>query len=85
MDQFIAPVHGALDNCKHRRNCPGMSDLQWLQMGVERSLKECDSGRGFLQDWAMKHAEDTIKVSHFFETLKSNRRLELVKEVNTRG
>lgn len=47
MDQFRAPVHHALDICKHERSCPRLSDFQWLQMGVERSLKECRSGRGF--------------------------------------
>ena len=83
MDQFIAPASGALDTCRHQRNCPGLSDFQWLQMGIERSLKECKTGRGFLQDWAMAHSENSVAVSHFFETLKSNRRLDLVKEVNT--
>ena len=83
IDQFIAPVHSALDTCRHQRNCPELSDFQWLQMGVERLLKECKTGRGFLQDWAMAHSEDSVAVSHFFETLKSNRRLDLVKEVNT--
>ena len=69
VDQLLAPAHNALDTCRHQRSCPGLSDLQWLEMGVERSLKECRSGRGFLQDWAMAHAEDSVKVSHFFETL----------------
>ena len=31
----------------------------------------------------MAHGENSVAVSHFFETLKSNRRLDLVKEVNT--
>ena len=83
MGRFIDPLHNALDTCKHQRSCTGLSDLQWLQMGVERSLKECKTGRGFLQDWAMAHSENSVGVSHFFETLKSNRRLDLVKEVNT--
>jgi len=83
IDRFIDPLHNALDTCKHQRSCPGLSDLQWLQMGVERSLKECKTGRGFLQDWAMAHSENSVGVSHFFETLKSERRLDLVKEVNT--
>ena len=84
MDRFITPVHDVLDTCKHLRSCPGISDLQWLQMGVERSLKECKTGRGFLQDWAMAHGKNSVGVSHFFETLKSKRRLDLVEEVNTR-
>jgi len=79
---FLSPAQNALDTCRHQRSCPGLSDSQWLQMGVERSLKECKTGRGFLQDWAMSHSEDSIGVSHFFETLKSGRRLDLVTEVN---
>jgi hypothetical protein len=53
-------------------------------MGVERSTKECRTGRGFLQDWAMVHSEGAIGVSHFFETLKSQRHLNLITEANTR-
>ena len=32
----------------------------------------------------MVHSEGAIGVSHFFETLKSQRRLDLITEVNTR-
>ena len=81
---FIRPADDALIRCEHKRSCPGLSDRQWLQMGIERSIKECRTGRGFLQDWAMVHSEGAIGVSHFFETLKSQRRLDLITEVNTR-
>ena len=53
-------------------------------MGVERSIKEYRTGRGFLQDLAMAHSEGAIGVSHFFETLKGQRRLDLITEVNIR-
>lgn len=66
MDRFLAPVHNTLDTCKHQRSCPGLSDFQWLHMGVERSLKECKTGRGFMQDCAMAHSENSVGVSHFF-------------------
>lgn len=84
MTHFIRPANDALTHCEHQRSCPGLSDSQWLQMGIERSIKECKTGRGFLQDWAMSHSEEAIGVSHFFETLKSQRRLNLIAEVNTR-
>lgn len=84
MTHFIRPANDALTHCEHQRSCPGLSDSQWLQMGIERSIKECKTGRGFLQDWAMSHSEEVIGVSHFFETLKSQRRLNLITEVNTR-
>ena len=83
IDLFIDPLQSALQNSRHQRSCPGISDSQWLQMGVERSLKECKTGRAFLQDWAMAHSDNSVRVSHFFETLKSKRRLGLVAEVNT--
>jgi hypothetical protein len=81
---FFAPAHAVFQNAEHRRNCPGLSDSQWMEMGVNRVLKECQSGRGFLQDWAMSNDEkDAVDVSLFFETLKSKRRLALMKEINT--
>jgi hypothetical protein len=53
-------------------------------MGVSRVLKECRSGRGFLQDWAMSNNEEAVvDVGLFFETLKSKRRLALIEEINT--
>jgi len=51
-------------------------------MGVNRSINDERSGRSFLQDWAMSD-ESSIGVGHFFETLKSSRRLQLIEEVNT--
>jgi hypothetical protein len=83
MTHFTTPAHDALSNCEHRRNCPDLSDPPWIQIGVERSIKECKTGRGFLQDWAMSNCDDTIGVSHFLERLKSQRRLNLITEVNT--
>jgi hypothetical protein len=82
MSHFITPADAALIRCEHQRNCPSLSDSQWIQMGVERSIKECKTGRGFLQGWAMSHIEDAVGVSHFFQTLKSQRRLDLISEVN---
>jgi hypothetical protein len=81
---FFAPAHAAFLNAEHRRNCPELSDSQWIQMGVSRVLKECRSGRGFLQDWAMSNNEEAVvDVGLFFETLKSKRRLALIEEINT--
>ena len=53
-------------------------------MGIKRSLEDQRSGRGFLQDWAMEQPEDLqVQVGHFFETLKSQRRLQLIEELCT--
>jgi hypothetical protein len=81
---FFAPSTAALLDNEHRRNCPELSDQKWIKLGVNRVLKECRSGRGFLQDWAMSNTEDdAVTVSLFFETLKSSRRLALIESINT--
>ena len=81
---FFGPAHSALLSSERQRNCPELSDVQWMQMGVNRVLKECRSGRGFLQDCAMPNPEEaTVDVSLFFETLKSARRLSLIEDINT--
>lgn len=82
-NQFFAPALDALQNCEFTRRCPGLSDEQWTHMGIERALKECKTGRGFLQEWAMANSEEfSVEVSHFFETLKSARRLKLIAQIN---
>jgi hypothetical protein len=64
---FFAPARSALLNSDRQRNCPELSDVQWMQMGVTRVLKECRSGRRFLQDWAMSQPEEaSVDVSLFF-------------------
>lgn len=45
-------------------------------MGTWRVLRDERSGRGFLQNWAMS-GDPAVEVGHFFETLKSKRRLGL--------
>ena len=79
---FLAPAQEALKQCQHTRECPELDDWQWVRMGVSRSINDERSGRSFLQDWAMSD-ESSIRVSHFFETLKSRRRLQLIEELNT--
>jgi len=70
---FLTPVRQLLGDCTNTHHCNGMSDWQWIRMGVERSLKDERSGRSFLQDWAMEHEESPVHVGHFFGTLKSER------------
>ena len=83
-DHFLRPAEQALQGCAARRTCPGLSDWQWVRMGIKRSLEDQRSGRGFLQDWAMEQPEDLqVQVGHFFETLKSQRRLQLIEELCT--
>jgi hypothetical protein len=78
---FFTPLLTACAGAARRRLCPDLPDERWLQLGVRRALEERPSGRAFLQHLAASglEAPDT---SHFFETLKSARRLGLVAEVS---
>jgi hypothetical protein len=55
------------------RLCPELSDFDFLRLGVQRVLSQAKSGRDFLQTHAAGGGSP-ITVSHFFETLKSERR-----------
>ena len=78
---FFAPAHRALASCQHTRNCNKLSDSQWIKLGVSRVIDSPTSGRGFLQN-LMSQGDATPSYTHFFETLKSSRRLSLCEEVN---
>ena len=80
-DQFFSPANAALTGAKNRRECPLLSDGDWLRMGTRRVLGDVRSGREFLQQWNLEE-EAEIGVVHFFETASSARRLRLVSEVN---
>ena len=78
---FFAPIAQIADSCPSARSCPELSDDAWLHLGVTRVVDDEPSGRAFLQsisaDW-----EDTPARSSFFDTLASERRLRLCREVN---
>lgn len=80
-NQFFAPVYEEISNCNNTRHCPDLSDSQWVEMGVSRTLMEVTSGRGFLQQYNTMF-KNPIKTGHFFETLKSERRLKFCQQLN---
>jgi len=80
-DNFFAPLLDLLAGAEHRRACPELSDEEWLRLGVRRAIEEHPSGRAFLQHLASGGVA-APEHSHFFETLKSPRRLALVSEVS---
>ena len=80
-DQFLSPADAALSIAKNQRECPTLSDKDWLRMGTHRVLGDVRSGREFLQKWNLEE-EMEIGVVHFFDTASSSRRLRLVSEVN---
>jgi hypothetical protein len=80
-ESFFAPLDGLAESVPSRRQCPHLSDTHWLQTGVCRVLSDARSGRGFLQQFA-----GWLKVcpsqSLHFESLKSQRRLEMLQAVS---
>ena len=64
--------------------CPKLPDNAFLRLGVSRVLSQAKSGRDFLQLHAEAASVDPISVSHFFETIKSERREGVCAEVNKR-
>jgi len=83
---FFAPALNLISNCEHARFCPELSDANWLTIGVNRCLTQQprSSGRGFLQTFGLHKPDLCPKRSHFFESLKSARRLDFCAELNTR-
>ena len=78
-ESFFAPARTHLDQAPSARVCPELSDDQWLLLGVRRALEDRPTGRGFLQHLTAAGLEAPA-TSHFFETLKSARRLALIAE-----
>ena len=81
--RFFEPIQSLLPECSHLRQCPVLSDEQWIELGVGRVIEAPASGRGFLQN-LVSEGRCSPSYSHFFETLKSKRRLNLCDEVNDR-
>jgi hypothetical protein len=81
--RFFSLALDLLPCCIHQRHCPELSDANWLRLGVERCLALQTSGRGFLQALASVASTFCPANSHFFELLKSKRRLNLCAELNT--
>ena len=82
--RFFTPLLDLVATCQSRRRCPDLSDCDWLRLGVQRCLQPHASGRGFLQTLALAAADCCPANSHFFESLKSKRRLALCAEINSR-
>lgn len=80
-EKLIRPISGLIDNCNYKRNCKTLSDQQWIEAGLQRTLSQEVSGRAFIQK-LFDSGKMILKRSHFFETLKSKRRLNLCEDVS---
>ena len=79
--KWTQPLAGLVQQCHYKRKCNTLSDQTWIETGLLRTLSQEPSGRAFLQKLSDSGRPD-IKRSHFFETLKSNRRLKLCREIS---
>ena len=81
--RFFDPIQTLLPECPHLRQCPTLSDERWIELGVSRVIEAPESGRGFLQN-LVSQGQRSPSYTHFFETLKSKRRLNLCDDLNDR-
>src|SRR5262245_51014096 len=77
------PVDELLVQCVHQRVCPELPDATWIELGLQRVLLQVPSGRAYLQQHGY-HFEHCPPLGHYFEALKSPRRLRLCAELNQR-
>ena len=81
-DSFFAPLSFALDNyTRNTRECSGMTDNEFLKVGVQRVIEQAKSGRDYLQRLAEVYAKMLAR-SSFFDALHSQRRLGVIEEVS---
>jgi len=79
--KWIQPLTGLVQQCHYKRKCNTLTDQKWIETGLLRILSQEPSGRAFLQK-LFDSGRSVIKRSHFFETLKSKRRLKLCRAVS---
>jgi hypothetical protein len=79
--KLTQPIIGLVEQCNHKRKCNILTDHEWIETGLLRMLSQEPSGRAFLQSLSDSGRSD-LKRSHFFETLRSKRRLKLCSDVN---
>ena len=79
--EFLKPVQQALQTAENTREVQGLDDWRFLQTWLLRTLDTVKSSRGWLQK-VRSVLSFFISISGSMRTLKSERRLSLVEEVN---
>jgi hypothetical protein len=79
-DKLVNPLNGMVDKRNYKRKCKRLTDQQWIETGLLHELSQENSGRAFVQK-LFDLGRTRISHSPFFETLKSNRRLNLCRQV----
>lgn len=78
---FFHPLEHVLATASNLWPCPEFSDDVWMHMGVQRVLEASESGRGFLQEHALRF-ERPPDYNNYFASLRSERRRDLAREVH---
>jgi len=78
---FFEPVQGLTTTSRAFRPCPDFSDGDYLRLGVQRVLESSESGRAFLQEHGVRF-ENTPELGNYFAALRSDRRGEVIRDVN---
>ena len=79
---FFQPVINAYPRAGKPYDCPELSDLDFIEMGVNRCLSAPRTGRDFLQHHG-DHGRKEIEVSLHFKALQSERRLANLRSLNS--
>lgn len=79
-DKFFEPLMNVFENtCRQKMFCSELSDERFLNIGCDRVLTECSSGRDFLQG-LHEVDNDPLARATFFDALSSSRRRLFVEE-----
>ena len=80
-ERFFSPLATLWPKVTEQRKCSAFSDWEFIVLGISRVLSQAQSGRDFLQSYADGGGKD-VAVSLFFETLRSERRLDVCAQAN---
>ena len=80
-NEFFKPVFEVYSSTDKQYNCPGISDINFCQLGTVRCISSAKTGQEFIQLHADYDVAD-INADHFFKALKSKRRLTNLVSVN---
>lgn len=80
-EAFFLPLKGLVQTSPHTRPCPEFSDDEMLRLGIVRVLETSASGRAFLQEHGPRFP-GTPAHGHYFSTLRSGRRLKVLRDVS---
>jgi hypothetical protein len=78
---LFQPLDGLIAASPHTRPCPEFADQDFVALGVQRVLECSESGRAFLQEHGVRF-ENTPGHSNYFAALQSQRRGDLLRDVN---